>query len=196
MSVAYLPGFFAAQKKRQPEVRLRVVHRASTALLTGLEASELDIAILCPPQTLPASLRVSHRFADAFDLIVPPDWEVPAETARRKPGAWREWLRGQPWLLMHEGSNTGARLRTWLGKRGWGAETVNELDSFDLIITLVALGQGVSLVPQRSLAAYGRRRKLQRFSIPERFEREIVIVTRKNPPLAEHVEEFVRNVLF
>lgn len=196
ISVAYLPGFFAAQRRRQPEVRLHVTHQLSAALLEGVEANDLDVAILCPPRRLPASLRVVHRFTDAFDLILPPDWEPPAPSLRSKPARWREWLGERPWLLIHEDSNTGARLRTWMKKRGWQASAATEMDSFDLIINLVALGQGASLVPQRSLAIYGHRRKLRRFTVPDRFSRELVVLARRNPSPPPHVEAFVENILF
>ena len=42
-----------------------------------------------------------------------------------------------------------------------------ELDNFDLIINLVAVGVGVSLVPQRSLALYARRHAIVRLPRPE-----------------------------
>jgi len=71
-----------------------------------------------------------------------------------------------------------------------------QLESFDLIINLVALGQGVSLVPQRALALYVRRRKVQRFETRQKFTREIVVVTRKHPNPPAHVSAFVENILF
>ena len=75
-------------------------------------------------------------------------------------------------------------------------ESHAELDNFDLIVNLVALGQGVSVVPQRALALYARRRKVQRFTMPEKFTREIVVLTRRNPKPPAHVLEFVENILF
>ncbi len=196
ISVAYLPGFFAAQQRRQPEIRLRITHAPSTRLLESVEANELDVAFLSPPRRLPAALRVVHRFSDAFDLILPPNWVPPAAHLKHKPARWREWLSQQSWLLIHEDSNTGIRLRAWMKKRGWLAPEAAEADNFDLIINLVALGQGASLVPQRALALYGRKRKLQRFTVPERFERELVAVVRRHPSAPPHVEAFVENVLF
>ena len=57
-------------------------------------------------------------------------------------------------------------------------------------------GQGISLVPQRALALYVRRRKVQRFELAEKFTREIVVLTRRHPQPPEHVAEFVENILF
>lgn len=196
ISFSHLPGFFAAQRKRHPDVGLRITHQASRTLLSRLDANELDVAVLCPPRRLPTSVRVTHRFADRFELILPPGLTAPTPSLTRQPARWTEWLRQQNWLLIHEASETGGRLRGWLRKKGWLPESAAELDNFDLIINLVALGQGVSIVPQRALALYARRRKVQRFVIPEKFTREIVVLTRRNPKPPAHVLEFVENVLF
>ena len=193
---SYLPGLFAAQRKRRPDVRLRVTHQPSHALFAQLDANEIDLAILCPPRRLPSSVRVTHRFDDAFALILPPGLTPPTPRPSRQPARWREWLRAQEWLLIHDGSHTGTRLRAWLRQRGWLAPHVAQLDSFDLIINLVALGQGISLVPQRALALYVRRRKVQRFEMAEKFIREIVVLTRRHPKSPAHVAEFVENILF
>jgi len=71
-----------------------------------------------------------------------------------------------------------------------------QLDSFDLIINLVALGMGVSFVPIRALALYGRKRTMQRLATPERFVRELVVLIRRNRKTPEHLAAFVENVLF
>jgi DNA-binding transcriptional LysR family regulator len=196
ISVAYLPGFFAAQQRRQPGMRLRIIHEASARLIERVESNDLDAAILCPPPRLPSALRIVHRFSDAFDLILPPDWTPPTPNLRTKPDRWRAWLGERPWLLIHAESNTGTRLRAWMKKRDWPAPEAAEADSFDLIINLVALGQGASLVPQRALAIYGQRRKLQRFSVPQRFTREIAVIARRHPSPPPHVQAFVENILF
>ena len=196
ISMSYLPGFFAAQQRRQPDIRLKVDHLDSRSLLTRLEANELDIIILSSPKRLPTSLRITHRFDDAFDLIIPSHWPFPASSIQRGHRAWREWLSAQPWLLISEASTTGARLRTWLRKNQWLGSSATELDSFDLIVNLVALSQGVSVVPKRTLAIYGRQRKLKRLSLPSQFLREIVVVARRQPTPPAHVTEFVENILF
>ena len=193
---SYLPGLFAAQRRRRPDVRLHITHQPSRALFTQLDANELDLAILCPPRRLPPNVRVTHRFDDAFTLIVPPNLTPPTPRLSRQPARWRDWLRAQEWLLIHEGSHTGTRLRAWLRQRGWLAPHVTQVDSFDLIINLVAMGQGISLVPQRALALYVRRRKVQRFDLAEKFIREIVALVRRNPKPPAHVAEFAGNILF
>jgi len=82
--------------------------------------------------------------------------------------------------LLGEETNTGRKLRDWMKRQGLTAEPVMQLDSFDLIINLVALGMGVSLVPIRALALYGRKRALHRLPWKERFVRELVVVMRRH----------------
>ena len=87
-------------------------------------------------------------------------------------------------------------MRLWMKRQGLQVEPGMQLDSFDLIINLVALGMGISLVPIRALALYGRKRNLQRISLGERFSRELVVLVRRHRQTPEHVARFVENVLF
>ena len=79
---------------------------------------------------------------------------------------------------------------------GLKVEPAMQLDSFDLIITLVSLGMGVSFVPMRALALHGQKKSLTRLHWPDRFERELVVVTRKHRKQPQHLTEFVENILF
>src|SRR5580658_9612530 len=73
IGLAYLPGFFHANLRRFPQMGYRVTCQSSGEILAALEANEQDIGVLCPPSRLPKTLRVTHRFEDAFTLIVPKD---------------------------------------------------------------------------------------------------------------------------
>jgi DNA-binding transcriptional LysR family regulator len=79
---------------------------------------------------------------------------------------------------------------------GLKVEPAMQLDSFDLIITLVSFGMGVSFVPMRALALHGQKKSLARLHWSDRFERELVVVTRKHRKPPQHLTEFVENILF
>jgi DNA-binding transcriptional LysR family regulator len=194
IGLAYLPGFFHANLRREPRVGYRVRYESSVELLSLLEASELDLAVLCPPRRLPGTLAVTHRFDDTFTLIAPA--EVAAEFAKQRKKKAAEWLLTQNWLTIDPATNTGARLGTWMKRRGWTAEPAMQLDSFDLIINLVALGLGVSFVPMRALALYPGKRNVRRIDLSERFSRELVVVRRRHGAVPPHLGRFVENVLF
>lgn len=195
VGLAYLPGFFHANLKRAPQIACRVSHQPSKDILSALEANELDLGVLCPPRRLPQTLRVTHKFEDAFTLIT--STEIATDFEQQKNRKSRdEWLKKQDWLLIEENSNTGQRLRSWMLKQNWKVEPTMQLDNFDLIINLVALGLGVSFVPIRALALYGQKKNLQRLHLPERFVRELVVAVRKHRKIPQHLEQFIANVLF
>jgi DNA-binding transcriptional LysR family regulator len=195
IGLAYLPAFFHANLRRLTNIGYHVTCQRSDEILTALETNEQDIGVLCPPARLPKTLRVTHRFEDAFTLIAPADFSSELEKIS-KTKSRIEFLKKQNWLLIEERSNTGTRLRSWMKRQGWSVEPTMQLDSFDLIINLVSLGMGVSFVPIRALALYNQRQKLLRIPLPARFTRELVIVVRKHRKLPEHIEQFVANVLF
>ena len=196
IALSYLPGFFHANLKRVTEIAYRVSHQSTKDILSGLETNELDLGVICPPARLPRTVRITHKFDDAFTLIAPT--EV-AKAHASTPGtrkARRQWMAQQKWLLLEESSNTGRQLHAWFLKHGWNIEPAMQLDNFDLIINLVALGMGVSFVPIRALALYGQKRTFERIPLPEKFTREVSVVVRKHRKMPLHLTQFVENVLF
>ncbi len=115
---------------------------------------------------------------------------------RAKDADLQAWAIQQNWLLLDEKSQTGRRLHAWMGTHGCNVEPALQLDSYDLIINLVALGMGVGFVPIRALALYGRKRAIRRVVWPDRFVRKLVVVVRANREQSSHVERFIQNVLF
>lgn len=195
IGLAYLPGFFHANLRHLPQIGYRVTCQSSSEILAALEAHEQDIGVLCPPMRLPKTVKVTHRFEDAFTLVVPTSLSSELQKIA-KTKARVEWLKKQNWLLIDERSNTGQQLRSWMHRQGWHIEPMMQLDNFDLIINLVSLGMGISFVPIRALALYNQRRKLVRVSLPDRFTRELVVVIRKHRKTPTHIEQFIANVLF
>lgn len=194
IGLAYLPGYFFAFHRRHPEVQLQVVQRTSREIVAALDSGELDAGLVCPPPHLPRSLQVTHRFADEFVAIVPPQLSLPAGLEKLKH--LKKHLSGQRWLMIERESYTGQQLNEWLKEQGWQIEPAMELDSFDVIVNLVALGLGASLVPHRVLPLYERRRAVRRLAMQPRFSRDLAVVIRRNRRPAEPLQAFVASVLF
>lgn len=162
VSLAYLPGFFSANVRQGPTMISRVTHESSQTILASLESDALDIGVLLPPARLSPRLRVTHRFRDAFTFIAHGEQLAASPMNVKKPAELRRWLESQPWLALQDATQTGQRLSMWLREQKLQVKPAMELDNFDLIINLVAVGVGVSLVPQRSLALYTRRHAIVR----------------------------------
>lgn len=194
LAMAHMPGLFHANHQRHPEVACRVSYNPSSSILTALDANEIDIGVLCPPTPLPDSVSVTHRFKDRFELIAPSALadKAPVKRADRL----KAWLQTQPWLMIDAETQTGKSLRQWMKRQKLLIQPAMELDSFDLIINLVASGFGLAFVPRRALALYRRKESIVTLPMPDFFEREIVALTRKHRKLPPHVARFVENILF
>lgn len=193
---AYLPGFFHANLRLGLKASYRVAYQPSSDILTALETNELDLGVLCPPPRLPRTLTATHRFTDVFTIIASPETAEEFSKLPKSKPTRIDWLKKQNWLLLEECTNTGRELRSWMKGNGLKIDPAMQLDNFDLIINLVSLGMGVSFVPIRALAIYGQKKNLARVVLPDRFERNLVVVTRKHRKQPAHLTEFVRNILF
>jgi DNA-binding transcriptional LysR family regulator len=196
VGLAYLPGFFHANLRRLPQVGYRLSYQPSAEILSALEANAIDVGVLGPPRRLPQTIRVTHEFSDTFTLIAPLEAAADFDDRGGHRADRVAWMNRQNWILLDEHANTGRRLRSWMTRQGLRVQPGMQLPGFDLIINLVALGMGVSFVPVRALALYGRKRSLRRIAWPDRFVRQLVVVVRRNRKLPEHLEQFVQNVLF
>jgi molybdate transport repressor ModE-like protein len=196
IGLASLPGILAPFHRQAPEVRLQVSHEGSEGLMAALLDHRLDIAVLPSPKRLNPALEVRHRYTDEFELITGAQHKAPSGESPWSPMRIRAWAQQQTWILLDARSNTGRRVADWLKKHQWDAPPAMELDNFEVIIHLVAMGLGSSLVPRRALAAYPRKKALQRVPLKQRFEREIVILTRRSRVLAKHVRDLIEGVLF
>ncbi len=196
IGLAHLPGLFHANLRQAPEVGYHVSYQASGAILAALETNDLDVGVLCPPARLPKTLSITHRFTDAFALIATSELAAQFNLLPKTKLVRTAWLVKQPWLLIDGATNSGTQLRKWMDCSHLKIEPTMQLDSFDLIISLVSLGMGISFVPIRALALYGQKKSLARLSLPNRFERELVVVMRRHRKQPPHLVGFVKNILF
>lgn len=190
---AYLPGFLFRFQREAPQVHINLVHESSRTLLAMLDNRDLDAAVICSGLRLPRGIQVAHRFLDEFTLIAP--MTVQARGRVRIENLGRA-LAGQRWLMIDRNSTTGALLHAWLDDHGVDFQTAIEVNNFDLIVNMVALGLGVSIVPHRALPLYLQRRRLQKIPLRPRFARELAVVTRKTNYPAPLIEQFVKSILF
>jgi len=196
IGLACLPGFFFAYQRKFPAIQIQVVHQSSRQILDALEAKEIDVGLLSPPRRIAQALQVTHRFADDFTLIVPPNFRLPAGFDKATPDRFRRLLAKQRCLLIDGDCNTGKLLRDWFRKHSLSVQPAMELDSFDLIVNLVSLGMGISIVPQRTMSIYLKSRSVQRIPMKPRFSRELAVVVRKNRNTPEHIRQFIENILY
>ena len=199
VSLAHLPGLLHAHLRQANEVRLEVSHLSGTELMEAVAQNRLDAGVLGAPRQLPPGCRITHRMADQFAMIAPAGYDVPplaGKGTRPWTKALRQKLEAAPWLMLSPAMQTRQDMDAWLRKCAIAPERIAGFDSFDLIIHLVALGLGVAMVPRRAIAGFPRKKQLKIWLLPETFERELVVVTRQQGAVSNHVKAFVASILF
>jgi len=192
---AYLPGFIFKFQREAPSVSINLVQDSSKNLLALLDNRELDVAVICSGPRLPRGVQMAHRFKDDFTLILPASTR-PLRNERIKVKNLRRALTNERWLMLDRKSTTGLLLHEWLQDHGFDGAPAMEVNNFDLIVNMVALGLGASIVPHRAVALYLQRRRLQKVALQPKFSRELAVVTRKTNYPKPHVDQFVKSILF
>ena len=192
---AYLPGFIFKFQREAPGVSINLVQDSSRNLLALLDNRELDVAVICSGPRLPRGVQMAHRFKDDFTLILPASTRLPGGERIRVKDLGRA-LANERWLMLDRKSTTGLLLHEWLEDHGFDRAPAMEVNNFDLIVNMVALGLGASIVPHRALALYLQRRRLQKVALRPKFSRELAVVTRKTNYPKPHVDQFVKSILF
>ena len=196
IGLAYYPGFFFSFGRLHPQVQLQVTQESSGEILASLQEGRLDAGLLPVPSRLPKGLEATHRFQDDFTIISAANSRIASALMRPNSKRFRAQFKSERWLILDRHEETGDQLHRWLQANDLAGEPAMELDSFDVIVNLVALGMGISAVPQRILALYGNRKKVTRIAIRPRFTRELAVVIRKSVKPPQHLCDFIDCVLF
>lgn len=197
VSLAHLPGLLHAQVRRNPEVRVIVSHLAGPAIIELVGRGSLDAGVLCPPPRLPRTVRVSHRIADAFTLLLPRSLPAPVSDGTENDGeSWAAWAMRQMWLMPPPETRSRVILDDWWRDLKLKPAAAMELDSFDLMIQLVALGLGVACVPRRAVSAFPRRQQIRSCPLPAPLVRELAVIIPNRTEQPRHVVQFLDNILF
>jgi LysR family hydrogen peroxide-inducible transcriptional activator len=129
-------------QRRYPDVQLILVENLTARLIEGLQAGDIDLAILSLPLTQP-DLICSELFREPLLLALPPSHPL----AEAKEADARD-VRDQRMLVLREGHcfrddslRVCRRARINVGE-------AFETDQFASIFALVAAGFGVSVVPR------------------------------------------------
>jgi DNA-binding transcriptional LysR family regulator len=138
-----LPEVLARFHKLQRDCHTRVLPGLSMDLLDRVDAGEIEIsAIIRPPFSLHSDLRWTTLAHEPFRLLVPRAIEG---------DDWGELLSAQPFVRYDRASFGGRQVDRFLRNANLTVRQVCEVDELEAIVTLVAHGVGVALVPQTAL---------------------------------------------
>lgn len=198
VGISYFPGIFTNFSKRHPHCRLDVQVNFSGALLRGVEDRELDCAIVCLPKKIPQSIQAVSTFIDPMTLVGSKDFLK--RTGKEKPRDEKEiagLLQDSPLILISRKTYTRRIIDHYLFEHGVTNPPTIELDSFDLIVTFVSLGLGISIVPQRVFPVYARSRSMSYTKLANlKLTRTLGIIVHKDRTIQPILQEFIRYFSF
>jgi len=139
-----LPGALATLQAAQPELRIRVSSGLSNELADEVRKGVLDAAIVSEPAQLAAGLSWHPVIQEPLMVI------APVGTPGRKD---RDLLAALPFIRFKRFAWAGRLIDTHLRERGIHLMPGMEMDSLEAIGAMVAHGLGVSIAPQRAMAA-------------------------------------------
>ncbi|MFT6181492.1 MAG: DNA-binding transcriptional LysR family regulator [Paracoccaceae bacterium] len=180
LSLSHIPGIFHSNEN---ETQILVSQEKTTDLIEHLIEGQFDLGIFAESQILPDDLLVTHRMKDRFVAI------APISNGSTK---FKALLHKGQWIL----PPTETQSRQLIDHNFPDLAPSMELENFDLMVQLVALGMGCAFVPRRGLSSFNRKKQIKKITLPKTLERTLVVAIPKHLQPSEHVRHFIEGILF
>lgn len=179
-----VPAALARFHRAYPACRSRVIPGVSMELLNLVDAGDVDMAALIrPPFTLHGDLRWQTLAREPYRLLAP---------AGTQGDDWAELLSREPFIRYDRASFGGRQVDRFLRDMQFVPHEVCEVDEPQTIVSLVAQGVGVALVP-RTASLHPWPAGLRELDLGDHtFHREIGLAYRPNPSSSEEVRALGR----
>src|SRR5919108_2531688 len=144
-------------RKQRPAVQVSLVEGMPSALVRRLRAGELDIAVVfdfpAAGEDIGEGLELHHLLDQPFDIVLHPSHPL-AGAERLRPAE----LADETWLLQDFGpqSPTVRLIGRMCAAAGFEPRVSFRVNDCHVILTMVAAGEGVSILPRLMLDASQR----------------------------------------
>ena len=167
--------------KTYPDVDLTLRTGSTTTLIDLVLRAEIEAALVCGPIIHP-DLIATHVFFEELVLL-----------SGHSHGGLESLshARSIRIFVLSQGCSYRRHLETLLLRRGVAAVQVAEYGTVDAILSCVAAGMGVTLLPEAMVALYAHRYSLRADHLPQRDGWvETVLVRRRRAPLSNAMRSF------
>jgi DNA-binding transcriptional LysR family regulator len=151
-AASLVPAAWAALADSAPQVRLDLTEMEPEESLPAVLRNETDVAVAHEYDLLPRPLDPLFERRDLLDdpvvLAIPPDY--PAGSALSPAGVGPvplATLAGQPFLAPRQGTSCAEMIQRACARAGFVPRVVARASDFEVLLSLVAAGAGVTLVP-------------------------------------------------
>lgn len=167
----FLPGVLRLFRDRHPRAQVVAAEETTDRLLEHCRQGEVDVALLAAPVSAPY-LQVETLFEEELLLVLPP-----GDPLATRPRITLADLRQRPFVLLDETHCLSGTIEALCRQRAFQPLAVERASQLATVEELVALGHGLSLIPQMARAIDDSRRRVYRSVTNPQPTRTIVLVT-------------------
>lgn len=140
----FLPGFLREFSQHHPNLTIHVQEDTSENLTKRCQSGELDLAILALPLFV-RDLEMVELFEEELLLVVPSGHELASRDAHE---ITPEALEGIPFIALTEAHCLSESIRSFCRQKEIRPVSIERLSQLVTVQELVALGHGISLIPE------------------------------------------------
>lgn len=185
----FLPNLLRQFRDRHPAAQIIACEETTDRLLQRIRDGELDLAILAQPVTAPY-LAVEPLFEEELLLVLPKGHPY----ARRSRLTLAD-LRDTPFILLDETHCLSGTVVALCRQRAFQPVSIERTSQLATVNELVALGHGISLIPQMARTADASRLRCYRSLTAPRPTRTLVLVSNPDRFHSRLVQQFRQEVL-
>ncbi len=135
-------------RAQYPRVELQLHTGDQAAAIENVQSGREDIAIAALPDELPSGLVFKTLMFSPLRFIMPAEQGAIAEKVKQYQTKQHEKEIASLPLIVSERGLARKRLNEWLRKQGASPNIYAQVSGHEAIVTLVALGFGIGLVPE------------------------------------------------
>lgn len=142
-SYSHLPALLDKFRLQCPKAEIQLTTGDASAAIERIRADEADVAIAAYPEQLPANMFFQNISTVPVRLIAP---VIPCrvnDLLAQQPINWNE----VPMILPEHGP-ARSRFDKWLADRAITPAVVAKVDGHEAMVSMVALGSGITIVPE------------------------------------------------
>lgn len=180
-----LPLALKRFRKSHPDAELTIHEDVTRNLLATVEEGELDLAVVALP-IASERLEVESLFSEALLLALPPRHRL-----ARKRSVCMEDLREEKFILLGEMHCLGEQVLSLCNAHGCQPQISCRSAQIATIQSMIALGQGVSLLPEMARRGDRSSQRVYRSLSGEAPRRTIAVVWRRHRYHSPMAEQFL-----
>lgn len=166
----FLPGVLRAYRDEFPNVQVIAYEEPTEKLLQRCRQGEIDLAILVAPLTA-KYLEVETLFEEELFAVLPR-----AHPLAKKASVELSDLRSFPFVLLDETHCLSENIASFCRQRSFQPISIQHTSQLATVEELVALGHGVSLIPQMARDVDSSRQRVYRPVTSPRPTRTVIVV--------------------